>query len=618
MDHHLIDRLPCALILLDAELHIRHGSPRAIALLPGLGLPGSLPALIESVVGAGAAADLLEACRRLLEQGVVAEGAWCIGGRQLAWEVAVLTTAPTSLAMTVHERERSQGPCAPALPAGDADRVSESELRFRALADALPMLVWMVDAAGTCEYVNRAWEAFTGRSSAEECMSGWEAGLHPDDAPRALASFSEAMAARRPLQVEYRLRRHDGVWRWMLDVGAPRVNPDGSFAGFIGACVDIDERRQAIDRARLAEERLRLALSAADMGIFRIDAVGGHDHRDANLNRLLGLEARDSTQPVADFLARVHPEDRDTVQADIAEGWRKGHYAGEVRIVRPDGEVRWLRSSGRVSPDADGRPAMTGVSIDVTERRRAEQDLASQAADLARSNAELEQFAYVASHDLQEPLRMIGSYLTLLRRRCSARLDEAALGYLGHAVDGAARMRQLIDDLLAFSRIGRSGAREEEVELDAVVDEVLRLLGSEVRASAARIERQPLPRVRAHRGQLIQLMQNLVSNALKYRGAEAPRISIDLRPGADEWTIAVRDNGIGLDQAYAERVFELFQRLHTSGEYPGTGIGLALCRKIVGLLGGRIWVESTPGQGATFSFTIPATRVVGIGTSAPR
>ena len=620
MDQPLIDNLPCGVVLLDPALAACHCSPRARALLPALGESGPLPQLIARVVGGIAGEQVASACQRMLAGQPSEGGTWVLtsagASRWLAWDIARVASPPAVLALTLHDITSQVVLRGDALAATErhADAaLAESESRFRALADALPVLVWMVGPAEECQYVNQAWQVFTGHGAAEERTSGWDHGLHSDDAASALASFRQAMATRRPLQIEYRLRRHDGAWRWMLDAGAPRFTPDGAFAGYIGACIDIHERREATDRARFAEERLRLALAAADMGTFLIDPSNGFDQRDANLNRLLGLEPMDTTQPISDGLGRVHPEDRPRVTEDIARGWQDGHFVSELRVQRPDGDVRWLRGCGRVAPGADARPMMTGVVLDITDRRRAEQDIVQQAAELTRSNSELEQFAYIASHDLQEPLRMIVSYLTLLRRRCESQLDATAVTYLDQVVDGAARMRQLINDLLAFSRLGRPEALEEEVELDVILDEVLRLLASEVLRTGAVFVRTPLPRVFALRAQLVQLLQNLVSNALKYRSGDPPRITLWATPGEEVWTVSVRDNGIGLDPIHGERVFELFQRLHTRQEYPGTGIGLALCRKIVGLIGGRIWVESTPGQGATFSFTIPVRRMRGAG-----
>jgi light-regulated signal transduction histidine kinase (bacteriophytochrome) len=239
------------------------------------------------------------------------------------------------------------------------------------------------------------------------------------------------------------------------------------------------------------------------------------------------------------------------------------------------------------------------------QRQRAEGQLARTVRDLGRSNAELEQFAYVASHDLQEPLRMVQSYLRLLQRRYEGHLDRDAQEFIGFAVDGAERMRQLVRDLLAISRIGTRGRSFEPTDTDRLLDRVLLDLGETVRESGAEVTRDALPTVLADAPQLGQVLQNLITNALKFRGAEPCRVHVGATVRNGEAVFTVRDNGIGIDPENAERVFVLFQRLHSRREYPGTGIGLTICKKIVERHGGRIWVESLPGQGATFHFTIP-------------
>jgi PAS domain S-box-containing protein len=257
---------------------------------------------------------------------------------------------------------------------------------------------------------------------------------------------------------------------------------------------------------------------------------------------------------------------------------------------------------------------MTAAIRDVSERKEVERRLREaaaalerQKAELARSNAELEQFAYVASHDLQEPLRMVASYTQLLARRYRGRLDEDADEFIGYAVDGAQRMQQLIQDLLAYSRVGTRGRDPEPVDCAAIVDGTIGDLGAAIAESGATVERGPLPIVNADPTQLRQLFQNLVGNALKYRRPDAaPIVRIDAGREGDGWRFTVRDNGIGIAPEYAERVFVIFQRLHTQAEYSGTGIGLAICKKIVERHGGRIWVESEPGAGSAFHFTLPA------------
>jgi signal transduction histidine kinase/CHASE3 domain sensor protein len=288
---------------------------------------------------------------------------------------------------------------------------------------------------------------------------------------------------------------------------------------------------------------------------------------------------------------------------------------GAGELVRP-GDGERLPIEYACAPIQSGG-AVTGAVLtfrDVTERRAAQQELEERARELARSNADLEQFAYVASHDLQEPLRAVVSYLQLLERRYSGQLDERAEKYIGYAVDGGRRMQTLISDLLTYSRVGRRDIAMAPVEMDAILDRALASLQVAIEESGADIVRRPLPTVLADATQMTQLLQNLVGNAIKFRGEAPPRIEVsaELRDGAGvagqhgAWLFSVRDNGIGIAPEYRERVFVLFQRLHGRDEYSGTGIGLAVCKRIVERHGGTLWMDDTPGGGSTFWFTIPA------------
>ena len=239
------------------------------------------------------------------------------------------------------------------------------------------------------------------------------------------------------------------------------------------------------------------------------------------------------------------------------------------------------------------------------ESKRDKQNLQKANEDLARSNSELERFAYVASHDLQEPLRMVTSYLQLLERRYKARLDGDALEFINYAVDGSNRMKTLINDLLAYSRVGTHSKEHIPTDLEAVLGRVLQILQTSMEEANAQITHDPLPVVMGDEGQLEQLFQNLVGNAIKFHGDEAPRVHIGVKKEKQGWLFSVRDNGIGIDPQFYERIFIIFQRLHNREEYAGTGIGLAISKRIVEKHGGRIWIESEPGKGSTFYFTIP-------------
>jgi light-regulated signal transduction histidine kinase (bacteriophytochrome) len=258
--------------------------------------------------------------------------------------------------------------------------------------------------------------------------------------------------------------------------------------------------------------------------------------------------------------------------------------------------------------------AQTSVEIDAMRRRivdelaaveAARAQLEAQALELTRSNAELEQFAYVASHDLQEPLRKIASFCQALQSRYADELDARAQQYIEFAVDGAKRMQELINDLLAFSRVGRGGRELEPVALDEVVTAAGSALAQQLQSSDGRVEAGRLPTILGDRAQLVSLLQNLISNAVKFRGSDPPLVRIDATRRDDTWELSVADNGIGIELDYVDRVFMIFQRLHSREAYQGTGIGLALARKIVEYHGGEIWVDRKYSGGACFRFTFP-------------
>jgi PAS domain S-box-containing protein len=311
-------------------------------------------------------------------------------------------------------------------------------------------------------------------------------------------------------------------------------------------------------------------------------------------------------------------------KSDHQLGWRESADAyraddrSVIRTGRPkldfeelqmlnDGTVRWLTTSKVPLRDAEENIiGVLGTYQDITDRKNAEKQLEEYAQQLERSNEELQQFAYVASHDLGEPLRMVSNYLQLLERKEGDRLDATSKQYIDYAVDGAKRMRAMIEDILTYSRVESRAGSFVAVDMGGVLDTVLKDLGRVASECGAAITHDPLPTVVADRGQMFQLLTNLVGNAIKYRGVAAPQVHVAARREEREFVFSVADNGIGIDARYHDNIFQMFERLHTRDEYPGTGMGLAIAKKIVERHGGRIWVESRPDEGTTFYFTLPS------------
>ncbi|MBA2482476.1 MAG: PAS domain S-box protein [Planctomycetes bacterium] len=302
----------------------------------------------------------------------------------------------------------------------------------------------------------------------------------------------------------------------------------------------------------------------------------------------------------------THPEDLSVIDATWVRARRDGYpFEVERRIRASDGSYRWHLT--RVAPLQDAQETAVGwisTSTDIHHKRAYEESI-------RQANHELQQFAYVASHDLQEPLRMVTGYLSLLQRRCSGSLDAAANEYVGYAFDGAARMQTLIQQLLDFSRVGQGNLRITQVDSASACREALANLGAMVAQSRGAVSCGPLPMVWADRTQLVRLFQNLLHNALLYRLPDvSPTVRITAQPTLSEWIFCVHDNGIGIAAENQARIFDVFQRLHARDDYPGTGMGLAVCKKIVERHRGRLWVTSEPGQGSCFFFSLPVpTRV---------
>ncbi len=370
---------------------------------------------------------------------------------------------------------------------------------------------------------------------------------------------------------------------------------DGGVRGLALVFRDVTRLNAAEREAR----RLAALVGSSSDAIMAKTLDGIITDWNAAAERMFGYPA---SEAVGQHVRMLSPEDRRDEAARILEQVAAGAELPAFDAVRQTRDGRRIDVSLTVSPIRDALGNVVGASKiarDVTEQKRLTQEL-------QRSNAELEQFAYVASHDLQEPLRMVINYTELLAQRYRGQLDDKADRYMHYATDGARRMQQLVADLLQFSRVGSQGKPLAPVDLGRVARSVVTSLRPLVEESGAVVDIEPMPRVLADEGQLRQLLQNLVTNAIKFRSEAPPRVTMTSTRRETFHAIAVRDNGIGLEMQYAERIFQMFQRLHEMGRYPGSGIGLAVAKRIVERHGGTIGVESRPGEGATFTFTLRA------------
>lgn len=495
--------------------------------------------------------------------------------------------------------------------------IRESEERYRILVETSPVPI-VVYQQGQIVFANgAAVNALAGQAPAEFIGRPLTAFLHADSrvpAARQLQTVYEE--GRQVALAEARLLRLDGKVLEAEVVGVPIHFGEEPAALVVFYDVTARNRAQQMLRhlneelaARVAAQTEALRQREAELqAIFEampdlvlvLNAAGKYLKVVASDPKLL---AEPEESLVGRTLGDVFPEERAAFfLAQIRQALRTGETTQVEYSLPVAGNTRWFQASIA----SMGDDTVVWVARDITDRRRAEQEL-------RRSNEELQRFAYVASHDLQEPLRMVTNYLQLLQRRYQGQLDADAHEFIEYAVDGATRMKSLINDLLAYSRVGTRGDPFVPTDLNAELERVLRDLALAIEDAGATITHEPLPVVLADPGQMRQLLQNLLGNALKFRGEAPPQIQVGVEQVGQEWLIRVTDNGIGLDTRFGERIFNIFQRLHPVGTYPGTGIGLAICKKIVTRHGGRIWVESAPGEGAVFCFTLPRAEDTGTG-----
>jgi PAS domain S-box-containing protein len=499
------------------------------------------------------------------------------------------------------------------------DKLNQTAERLSMATDSGRIGIWDWDIVQDDmlwdDWMCRIYDVLPEPAAISDTYQLWSQRLHPEDRAAAEKAVGDAVAGTQAFDTAFRVIWRDGSVHHIRATGDVTRDAAGSPLRMVGVNWDVTDEVVQNNALQEVTTRMMLAADGGGIGILELDLQNDVMLADEWACRIFGIPyAPGAPVPGDIWKLHVHPDDRekrDQARQDAVAG--TAPYTLEYRIIRADDAVRHLKCSGAITRDAAGQALrMTGSVQDITERKEIEEALAETAKELNRSNEELSQFAAIASHDLQEPLRMVASYTQLLGKRYKGKLDQDADDFIGFAVDGAQRMQRLIQDLLAYSRVGTNGADLQNTSGEEALTAALWNLQGAITESGAVVTHQTLPAVVADASQLTQLFQNLVGNAIKYRGPGIPLIHISARPAAaGRWQFRVRDNGLGIEPEHFGRIFGMFQRLHGVDEYSGTGIGLAICKKIVDRHGGVIGVDSRPGEGSTFHFTLAGAPTVG-------
>ena len=483
------------------------------------------------------------------------------------------------------------------------EALRDSEEKYRILLDGVQdYAIFMLDPQGRVASWNAGAERIKGFKAEEIIGQNFSRFYLQKDIDQGKPEKELQVAATSGRsEIEHWRVRKDGSLFWANVVITAARNSSGSLLGFSEISRDISERKETEAKYRGLLEAAPDAMVVVNQGgeivLLNVQAEKRFGyHRD----ELLGQKVKNivpegfAERLIADALRSTE----DAVAQQIGTGI-------ELTGRRKNGSDFPIEIMLSPLESAEG-VLVTAAIRDISVRKKSEEHLLKTVGELKRSNDELEQFAYVASHDLQEPLRMVASYTQLLAKRYKGRLDSDADEFIAYAVDGSNRMQRLIHDLLTYSRAGANGKALHEISSENALKEALTNLRATMKESGAVVTHDSLPTITSDDTQLVQVFQNLVGNAIKYRSVEVPRVHISAtKNGGKEWIFSVRDNGLGIDPQYFERIFILFQRLHGRTEFKGTGIGLAICKKILERLGGRIWVESQPEKGSTFFFALP-------------
>jgi PAS domain S-box-containing protein len=499
-------------------------------------------------------------------------------------------------------------------------KLEESHELLKKLTDKVPVAVYQyeIDLNGNMSFpfMSKAITEINPSIDLHADSSAIFTATSPEDLPALLSSIEESRIKLSDWDLEFRIILEDQSIKWLRGFSKPELKENGSVVWY-GYLQDITERKLVDEKIRIAKERYDFVAKATNDAIYDWDLVNNKTVRSGDgLKTLFGYEVDEAASEKNFWINRVHPEDYKTlfsITKELLIDPNANNCNQEYRFMKADGTYAYVYDKGFIIRDSTGKAVrMIGATQDITKNKQAElqlkelnERLEKRAQELVLSNNELEQFAYIASHDLQEPLRMVTGFLTQLENKYKDQLDDKAKQYIHFATDGAVRMRGLILDLLEYSRVGRQVNIKDEIDTNDLVYEAVRLNRVAIEEKKAIIDWKSLPLIYAAKTSLTQVFQNLIANALKYQKAGTiPLINIIGSETETHWQFSVSDNGIGIENRYFEKIFVVFQRLHNKDEYSGTGIGLAICKKIVESHNGRIWVESSFGEGSTFYFTI--------------
>jgi PAS domain S-box-containing protein len=516
----------------------------------------------------------------------------------------------------------------------------QSEEKYRILVDNIQDGVFLLQDT-KFRFINEAGARMAGYTVEEIIGKDFRELVAPEHLEMVVDNYYRRLAGENvPREYEFCELHKDGKTRIYVNMTVGLINYHGRVAS-IGTLKDVTERKRMekelrtaydelemrvrertaelaeanellkteISEHKQAEERIRfqtIVLSQVNDAVVAFDNNHYIVYWNNGAERLYNFKSEEVLGRRMEEVTRhrwLKPEDEIIAYDSLAE---TGSWRGEFIQARRNGEELCVEASITTLKNEKGAAiGFISVMRDITERKRAEEEREQRTSELARSNAELEQFAYVASHDLKEPLRMVSSFAQLLEKRYKGRLGKDADEFIAYIVEGTTRMLAIINDLLAYSRVGTRGKPFEPTDFESAFNQAMINLKVAIEQSGAVVTHDPLPTITADTSQMIQLLQNLISNAIKFRGKELPHVHIHAEKKGNEWVFSVRDNGIGIAQEFFGRLFQIFQRGHPSSEYAGTGIGLATCKKIVERHGGKIWAESVEGKGSTFYFTIP-------------